>query len=208
MSAAAAARRLDDTFRTYLSERGAKPVPMADITSLITGMASVRLAGDAVRELWQRDEAPGPSDREAVRRELLTEAGSLHGWFAEFAASLTGSAGLPRPTPRDVVADGRLIDAVRTDLTCEDGYASATAVRVIWTGDHLDAVRRLQPALIEPARSAIDRGVGARGRPLLHVRSHLRGGVGPQITAQPAANSQHAGPVTVRHAVDASHEQP
>jgi hypothetical protein len=28
-------------------------------------------------------------------------------------------------------------------------------VRVIWTGDHLDAVRRLQGMLVEPARAAV-----------------------------------------------------
>ena len=35
---------------------------------------------------------------------------------------------------------------------------------MIWTGDHLDAVRRLQQVLIEPARAANDvQVVGARG---------------------------------------------
>jgi hypothetical protein len=43
---------------------------------------------------------------------------------------------------------------VRSDLSGQDGRASAIAVRVIWTGDHLDAARRLQATLIEPARAA------------------------------------------------------
>jgi uncharacterized membrane protein YccC len=196
LAAAAAARRLDDTFRTYLAERGAKPLPIAEITSLLTGVASVRLAGDAVRELWQRDGAPEPGDRESARRELLSAAGYLHGWFDSFAASLTGGAELPGPTPRDEVADGRLIDAVRSDLTCDDGFASATAVRVIWTGDHLDAVRRLQPALVEPARAAIERGGIASARPpLLPVRPHLHVHPEPvgQVAAQPAADGERAG---------------
>ena len=48
VQAAAAARRLDDTFRGYLAERGGKPVPLAEVTALVTGVAGLRLAADAV----------------------------------------------------------------------------------------------------------------------------------------------------------------
>ena len=196
LAAAASARRLDDTFRTYLAERGAKPVPMAEITGLLTGVASVRLAADAIVELWERDEAAEPGDREAARQELLGAADALHGWFAGFAASLTGAARLPAPSGRDAAADGRLIDAVRADLTCDDGQASATAVRVIWTGDHLDAVRRLQGALVEPARAAIDRGGIATRPPALLLRlgrGHTHPAPVGQMAAQPAAGEQQPG---------------
>ncbi|MDE3134451.1 MAG: hypothetical protein KGL15_10315, partial [Acidobacteriota bacterium] len=57
----------------------------------------------------------------------------------------------------DEVADGRLLDAVAADLQDGDGHANATGVRVIWTGDHLDAARRLQDALVGPARVAAAR---------------------------------------------------
>ena len=50
--------------------------------------------------------------------------------------------------------DQRLVDAVGHDLRGDDGHATATAVRMIWTGDHLDAARRLQGSLFEPARTA------------------------------------------------------
>ena len=53
-NAAAASRRLDDAFRGYLAERGSKPMPLAEVTSLVTGVAGLRLAADAVLELWQR----------------------------------------------------------------------------------------------------------------------------------------------------------
>jgi hypothetical protein len=59
--------------------------------------------------------------------------------------------------PRDDEADSRLVQAVRNDLGGDDGRASATAVRMIWTGDHLDAARRLQLTLVEPARNATSR---------------------------------------------------
>jgi hypothetical protein len=53
----------------------------------------------------------------------------------------------------DREADARLVDAVRQDLRDEDGQANATAVRMIWTGDHLDAARRLQSVLVPPVRA-------------------------------------------------------
>jgi uncharacterized membrane protein YccC len=153
IQAAAAARRLDDTFRGYLAERGAKRIPLAEVTGLLTGAAGLRLAGDAILDLWQRDDAAG-GDRAAARQELLAGTARMVDWYERFAASLTGPGEIPEPLPRNAVADGRLVDAVSRDLRREDGRASATAARMIWTGDHLDAARRLQEALVEPARSA------------------------------------------------------
>jgi uncharacterized membrane protein YccC len=152
--AAAAARRLDDTFRGYLAERGAKPLPLAEVTALVTGVVGIRLAGDAVLQLWDGDAANG-GDRAAARRELMSGSDMVRGWYARFAESLSGHAAVPEPLSPDAVADGRLVDAVGHDLRDQEGHATATAVRVIWTGDHLDAVRRLQSMLVGPAEEAV-----------------------------------------------------
>jgi hypothetical protein len=153
--AAAASRRLDDTFRGYLAERGTKPVPLAEVTSLVTGVVGLRLAGDAVLELWQQPHDEAGGDRAAARRELLSSTEQMAGWYRDFAAGLTGRGDLPEPLTHDERADQRLVDAVGHDLRGEDGQATATAVRMIWTGDHLDAARRLQEMLAEPARTAV-----------------------------------------------------
>jgi hypothetical protein len=152
--AAASARRLDDTFRGYLAERGAKPLPMAEVTALVTGVVGLRLAGDAVLQLWDGDAADG-GDRAAARRELLSGSDTVRGWYARFAESLAGRGAVPEPLTDNTGADGRLVDAVGHDLRDRDGHATATAVRVIWTGDHLDAARRLQATLVEPAQAAV-----------------------------------------------------
>jgi uncharacterized membrane protein YccC len=154
LQAAAASRRLDDTFRGYLTERGSKPIPLSEVTSLVTGVAGVRLAADAVLDLWDGDGAR-TGDRSAARRELLTSAEHMIGWYDHFAGSLTGAEEVPDPLAPDQVADGRLVEAVAHDLRDSDGNATATGVRVIWTGDHLDAVRRLQEMLVDPARAAV-----------------------------------------------------
>jgi hypothetical protein len=154
--AAAAARRLDDTFRGYLAERGAKPVPLAEMTSLITGVGGLRLAADAVLDLWQHEDGSAIGDRSAARNELIKSSELVKTWYEHLASSLLNGREPREPLPHDDVADGRLLDAVRHDLRGEDGKASATAVRMIWTGDHLDAVRRLQTAIVGPARAAAE----------------------------------------------------
>jgi uncharacterized membrane protein YccC len=154
--AAAASRRLDDTFRAYLAERGAKPVSLPEVTSLVTGVAGLRLAADAVLDLWQREDGQAPGDRAGARGELLTSSEAVRSWYEDFAASIASRGQVRDPLPHDLVADGRLVDAVRTDLRLADGRASATAVRMIWTGDHLDAARRLQATLVGPARAVND----------------------------------------------------
>jgi hypothetical protein len=124
------------------------------VTSLVTGVAGLRLAADAVLDLWQRDDGQPGGDRAAARQELLTASELIRGWYDDLAAGLIGRRDVPEPLAHDKLADGRLVDAVRRDLRGQDGQATATAVRMIWTGDHLDSARRLQATLIEPARAA------------------------------------------------------
>jgi uncharacterized membrane protein YccC len=150
--AAAAGRRLDDAFRSYLAERGAKPVLLADVTSLVAGVGGVRLVADAVLDLWQREDGSAAGDRSAARGELLNASTRVKVWYEDFAASLRDGREPRTPLERDKDADRRLVDAVRHDLHGADGKATGTAVRMIWTGDHLDAVRRLQRVIVEPLR--------------------------------------------------------
>jgi uncharacterized membrane protein YccC len=158
LRAAAASRRLDDAFRTYLAERGPKPVPLAEVTSLLAGVIGLRLAGDAVLDVWSGDGVAG-GERAAARRELVAAASEMTGWYEAFAAGLADRGALPEPRPDDPAASERLVAAVGEDLQGADADASATAVRVLWTGDHLDAARRLQEMIAGPARAAASSGV-------------------------------------------------
>ncbi|CAG6390984.1 FUSC family protein [Actinacidiphila cocklensis] len=152
--AAASARRLDDAFRSYLAERGPKPVPLAEMTTLVTGVVGLRLAADAVLGMWQRaGDVHSDAERAAARSELLSGADRVSGWYHGLADGLTGRSPVPAPLQQDVAADGRLVEAVRRDLRDERGRATATAVRIIWTGDHLDAARRLQTSLATSAQA-------------------------------------------------------
>jgi Fusaric acid resistance protein-like len=160
--AAAASRRLDDAFRTYLAERGAKRLPLADVARLVTGVAGLRLEADAVLDLWRGDDGQPGGDMAAARQEILGTADRVTGWYDALATTMITGGELPQPLADDTAADGRLVRDVRRDLLGDDGRASATAVRMIWTGDHLDVVRRLQAAIISPARATA--GQPAAGR--------------------------------------------
>ncbi|SDO19347.1 Uncharacterized membrane protein YccC [Nakamurella panacisegetis] len=175
--AAAASRRLDDTFRTYLAEKGSKPVPLAEVTTLVTGTAALRLSADAVLDLWQRDDGAPGGDRTTARQALLGACDLVTGWYRDLAAGFVDGRPIPEPAPHDPQADARLVRAVRADLHSPDGAISGTAVRVIWTGDHLDAARRLQALLAPPARSAQERRAADPTAPLLTGHLHLRRGV-------------------------------
>jgi hypothetical protein len=101
-------------------------------------------------DLWKCDQAT-EGDRSAARTELQDRSAQVAAWYDDLAAGFTGLRPVPIPLGHDDKADSRLIESVRRDLQRQDGTATATAVRVIWTADHLDAARRLQTHLNAPA---------------------------------------------------------
>jgi uncharacterized membrane protein YccC len=169
-SAAAASRRLDDAFRTYLAERGAKRLSLADVAGLVTGVAGLRLEADAVLDLWRGRDGHADGDVAAARQEILGIAERITGWYDALATTMIAGGELPEPLAHDTAADGRLVRAVRRDLLGNDGKASATAIRVIWTGDHLDVVRRLQATIISPASATAGQPASSRIIPPLPRR--------------------------------------
>jgi hypothetical protein len=156
--AAASARRLDDAFRTYLAERGAKPMSLADSTTLVTGVVGLRLAADSVVSLWRDCGRTRPkADQTEAHRAILGAADSVTAWYRDLAESLDRRTPIPTPIPLWPEAAARLVESVRTDLVDRDGQATATAVRLIWTRDHVDVARRLQPSLAAAARDDLGR---------------------------------------------------
>ncbi|WP_285115416.1 FUSC family protein [Leifsonia sp. fls2-241-R2A-40a] len=148
LEAAAASRRLDDAFRTYLTERGTKQRPLAEVSALATGVAGVRLAADAIVELW-RGQPAGDGDRSAARDALDARLGRLEGWYRSLSDALTARDPLPVPDHADPSAESALAAAVLGEAADPSG-ATATAVRIIWTADYLEVVRRLERAIVAP----------------------------------------------------------
>jgi uncharacterized membrane protein YccC len=169
LRAAAAARRLDDAFREYLAERGRKRLSLAEVGSLLTGVAGLRLTADAVSDLWSGSE-PGRLDTPRAHLELIVTTEQVTNWFAAMAQAIIGTGTVPRALPPDGSSSPRLVGALTQDL--ESGSASgasvrAHTVRLVWANDHVDVARRLQGLIERPARTAAD--------------SPPRGGVPPAV---------------------------
>ncbi|MFE2069845.1 FUSC family protein [Streptomyces sp. NPDC059467] len=158
--AAAAARRLDDAFRTFLAERGAKPASLADMSTLVTGVVALRLAADAVVSLWREAGAAGErgDGQTEAHQAVLGAADRVAGWYRSLAVCLDAGTAAPAPLHRRPEVAARLVESIRTDLVDGTGRATGTAVRVIWTGDHVDVARRLQPGLATAAKGSAGGG--------------------------------------------------
>jgi hypothetical protein len=156
LRAAAASRRLDDAFRTYLADRGAKRRPLAEVSASVAGVAQVRLVGDAVVELWRVD-ATDPTATAAARDALRASLDRLEDWYGALATRLVAAGPLPEPDDADRTAVERLAAAVIAGTaTAPDPRRRPTAIRLIWTADYLEVVRRLERSIVAPVRTLRD----------------------------------------------------
>jgi uncharacterized membrane protein YccC len=156
-SADDAARRLDDALRQFLTERGAKHISPADLASVVLAVGAVRRSADAIWELWAHNESPSAGDRAAAHAELRRTQQDIAGWYEQVASSLTGPTPVPGPTPPSDATAVRLLRAVADDLDAGDPTRASAAIKLIWTHDHLEIVRRLESVVREPV-SMLARG--------------------------------------------------
>jgi uncharacterized membrane protein YccC len=162
-AAAAASLRLDDAFRTYLAERNSQPIPLAEVTALVTGVANLRQSADAVIALWEEGDRRPEAHRPVARDELLHDVALLKTWYERLGAGLVGEESIPDAMSESPISQRSLIESVRDDLGGADDRAAANAVLLIWTGDYLEAARRSQQTLVGPARAAAPRRLSPRG---------------------------------------------
>jgi uncharacterized membrane protein YccC len=142
--------RLDDAFRQFLAERGAKHVPLAEASSLVTGTVALRLSADAVVDLWH--DVDGAKNLANADRAVVASAEQIERWYDSLAESLSLDGQLPPdPIRGKQIGEDRWAAALAADTGPGTEMA---AVRVIWTADHLDAARRQQPKLVQAARMA------------------------------------------------------
>ncbi|MGZ4658649.1 MAG: FUSC family protein [Blastococcus sp.] len=153
--AAAAARRLDDAFREYLAERGRKRLSLAEVASLLTGVAGLRLTAEAVVELWSGSDGGRP-DTPRAQLELIIATERVTTWYAAMAQAIAGAGTVPRSIPQDSGSATRLVEALSEDLgpLAAGAGVKAQTVRLVWTSDHVDAARRLQDLVERAARTA------------------------------------------------------
>ena len=143
--------RLDDAFRQYLAERGAKNVPLESITTLANGAARLRLAGTAVNRLHLT--LPAHTDQ-----QLATPADLLVGQ-TERVASWYGSLGEVLAGRSDFAAGGRAVDAgddsfldvILPAVNGGDSARAEQAERLLWSGQYVGDLNRMRAELVDPA---------------------------------------------------------
>ena len=124
---AGASRRLDYTFRGYLAERGDKPYPLEDVTRLVNALPQLL----CMPTRW-------PTSR------ATTATGPPAGTWSATRWTWTARVLVCREPPGKGAVP-----------VCRGGRPGpgGASVATVWTADHLEAVRRIQGALVEPARA-------------------------------------------------------
>ncbi len=159
-AAQAAARRLDDAFREYLSERGAKSVSLADVSVLIAGVTAIRTTADNIHALWGSARRKGAGDRAAIVGALSQATDSVIQWIHELSHVMMSSDSELAEPQNFTVTPGELVTLVRRELSDAQGNGTTAAFKIVWTDDYLrrlhDLENRMLPVVKEIVAARLD----------------------------------------------------
>jgi uncharacterized membrane protein YccC len=155
---------LEEAYRQFLAERGAKVIPLSTATHLLTGAARLRLAAHTLATLpvvplrmGERPAAASISPASAAvavaQAELQRAAHRADAWYDGFGAILNGEHAQLQPAEHD---DGELRPhLIRAfDLASEehDPVRVRMALRLLWADEYLDDEQESQRDLADVAR--------------------------------------------------------
>jgi uncharacterized membrane protein YccC len=147
-TARAAATRLDDAFRQFLSEPQGRRANLDSLGTLVTGAVRLRLAAYSMSML-----RPVTTDQPLERCDeaLISDAGALHSWYREFADGLAGGTALSSPPLRDGPRSSPVVRCVSESIAARPGSGAESALTLLWASQHLDYLWRLGSELLPPA---------------------------------------------------------
>jgi uncharacterized membrane protein YccC len=147
--------RLDDAFRQYLSERGAKTVSVETVANLFTGSNRIRLAAYTLASLPRPDTDPHRPELESVAiagAVLRDSYATSHRWYEEFAEILADKRKvLDPPPPHDDALARVLVEAFEEARARRRDDRLRTALRMLWADDLLESQRQVQADLAASA---------------------------------------------------------
>jgi uncharacterized membrane protein YccC len=156
--------RLEDAYRQYLAERGAKTVSLSTATHLFTGAAHLRLAAHAlaalpVQPLTMGEQpateriSPATAAVATAQVELQRAAHRADAWYDSFGAALGGEDGQLQPAEHDHNELQRhLIRAFDLASAEHDVAGVRMALRLLWADEYLGDEQALQRDLADAAR--------------------------------------------------------
>jgi uncharacterized membrane protein YccC len=154
---------LEEAYRQFLAERGAKVLSLSTATHLFTGAARLRLAAHTLATLpvhslqmgEQPDAAsisPASAAVAVAQAEVQSAAHRADAWYDGFGAALNGQQEQLQPAEQD---DGRLrAHLIRAfDLASEEHDATRVrmALRLLWADEYLDDEQESQRDLADAA---------------------------------------------------------
>jgi uncharacterized membrane protein YccC len=150
--ALAARQRLDNAFRQYLAEPGAKRIGLDDVAALAGAATRLRLVADSLEELSGRHvHVPVPDDLLAAGAELRAVSDGVDLWYRTLGDLLAGRrTTVPSADPPDSQLPDDVIGHLRTGLDT-DAAAAKHALLLLWSAQHLDSLRRAEPDLVQAA---------------------------------------------------------
>jgi uncharacterized membrane protein YccC len=147
--------RLDDAFRQFLVERGAKLIPVEDVAKLFTGSNRIRQAAYTLAELPIVSTETGREELEsvAVAGAVLRDSyASSHRWYEEFAEMLAGRrAALDSPPRHDETLHGALRAAFAESREARRADRLRSILQMLWADEVLESQRQVQEDLAASA---------------------------------------------------------
>jgi uncharacterized membrane protein YccC len=140
--------RLDEAFRQFLTERGAKVVPVETVAKLLTGSNRLRLGAYTLSTL----PAP-PNDSDPVEIESVAIAGALlrdsyaniHRWYEQFAELLEDRRPTLDPPPEhEELLHHALRAAFRDARSARRDDRLRMALQMLWADQLLESQRQVQ----------------------------------------------------------------
>ena len=142
---------LDDAFRQFFAERGAKVVSVETISRLFTGSNRLRLAAFTLATLPVRPPAAGQPELEsvAVAEAVLRDSyATSHRWYEEFAELLADRrAVLDEPPPHGEVLHDVLRRAFEDVRDKQRADRVQTTLQMLWADELLENQSQMQSDL-------------------------------------------------------------
>ena len=147
--------RLDDAFRQFLAERGAKVVPVGTVAGLFTGSNRIRLAAYTLAALpsYPPEGGRGELESVAIAGAVLRDSyASSHRWYEEFGDLLADRRDHLDPLPEnDETLHDVLREAFRDASDRHRGDRLRTTLQMLWADELLEGQRQVQADLADAA---------------------------------------------------------
>jgi hypothetical protein len=160
--------RLDDAFRQYLAERGAKRVSVETVANLFTGSNRIRLAAFTMATLPPPLASQPELQSVEVARAVLRDSYAMsHRWYEDFVEVLSDKREVLDPPPvHDRTLDSVLLKAFEDVREHRRGDRLRTTLQMLWADELLEQQGQIQADLADSAALFIRprHRVGSLGR--------------------------------------------